>query len=127
MKKHFTEGFKLHRYSTKRQKNNYLCFTNLKPIIKAQNKKVISVLSPTDKPCNCRNGTQCPFNGQCSQKELYKATTSHKNLTKEYVGSGGLSLKTRYNLHKLSLKPNESTKTTLSSYTKNHNFNHTNI
>ena len=93
---HFPEGSKLHKIFNKNTvKITYSSSTNLKSIIKAHNKIVLSVPSPSDKHCNCRNAAQCPLNGQCLQKRLYKATVLHQNITKEYKGLIGVSFKTR--------------------------------
>ena len=80
------KGSKLHKIFNKNiSKITYSCSTSLKLIMKAHNKKVLSVPSPTDKPCNCTNATQCLFNGQCLQKGIYKATNLHQNITKNTV------------------------------------------
>ena len=109
---HFPEGSKFHKIFNKNTfKISYICSTNLKTIIKAHNKKLLSEPSSTDKHYNCKNNTQRPLNGQCLQKGIYNATISHQNLTK-------VVLKTRYNQYKSTLKPNETTQTTLSAYIK---------
>ena len=118
---HFPEGSKLHKiFNQNTFKISYICSTNLKSIIQAHNKNLLSEPSSTDKLCNCKNTTQCPFNSQCLQKGIYNATILQRNITK-------VILKTRYNQHKSSLKPNETTQTTLSAYIMKNNLNHTNI
>ena len=47
---------------------------------------------------------------------MYKVTITNENDSKEYIGSTGVSFKTRYNQHIHSFKPNNSTQTTLSNY-----------
>ena len=91
---HFPEGSKLHKIFNKNTvKITYSCSTNLKSIIQAHNKKVLSKQSLTAKLYNCRKTPQCPFNGQCLQKGIHKATISHQNVTKKYIGSTGVSFK----------------------------------
>ena len=49
---------------------------NVGQILKANNKKVLNVdrANDQDKPCNCRNNTNCPIRGKCQTKSIiYKA------------------------------------------------------
>ena len=72
--------------------------------------------------CNCRGAKDdtsiCPLNGNCLESNIiYRADIKSNGEERTYLGSTGNSFKTRYALHKASLK-NEAHKnpTTLSSY-----------
>ena len=72
--------------------------------------------------CNCRGGNKdksiCPLNGSCLKSNIiYRADISSNGEEKYYVGSTGNDFKTRYALHKASLKNvNHKNPTTLSRY-----------
>ena len=61
-----------------------------------------------------------PSNRKCllRVRGVYKATITKGNETEEYIGSTGVSFKTRFNQHMHSFKPNNSTQTTMSKYFK---------
>ena len=62
------------------------------------------------------NITVCPFNRTCLLKGGYKARITKGNEIKEYIGSTGVSFKSRFNQYMHSFKPNKSTQTTLFKY-----------
>ena len=114
-----------HRYHKIFNKNNlkisYSCTPNTKTIIDQQNRKLLSITSPspgestqplhtvrkkkTEKTCNCRNKDLCPLNQKCLQERVvYKATVQTRLQFKSYIGSRATTFKTRYNNHKQSFK-----------------------
>ena len=52
--------------------------TNIKAVISGHNKKVLQEQKEDNgRKCNCRNGDDCPLNGQCLTPEvLYEATVT---------------------------------------------------
>ena len=90
----------------------------MKSIINPHNKKILNESNKESKLCNCKKNTICPFNKKCLLKGVYKETITKSNETKEYIGSTGVSFKTRFNQNMHSFKPNNSTETTLSKYLK---------
>ena len=69
----------------------------------SHNQKILNANNVSPKDCNCRNQNSCQFNGHCLSNDIYKATICCCNGNKEYVGSTGVSFKTRFNQHKYSL------------------------
>ena len=88
----------------------------MKSIINAHNQKILNKNNKIPKLCNCKNNTVFPFNKKCLLKGVYKATVTNGNHTKEYIGSTGVSYKTRLNETMHSFKPNNGGQTTLSKY-----------
>ena len=68
------------------------------------------------KKCNCRN--KCMVDGNCLLTNfIYRATVKTSEKSKQYVGSSGLSFKSRYTRHKCSFNNSKyKLKTTLSKY-----------
>ena len=86
----------------------YSCLLNIKSIINAHNQKVLNERNnEPPKLCNCKKNAVCPFNRKCLPKGVYKAPITKGNETKEYIGSTGVSFKTRFNQHIHSFKPNK--------------------
>ena len=106
-------------------KLSYSCTSNVKQIIQAHNKKVLSG-QQTEKrtTCNCRDKSKCPVPSQCcSPTVIYKATVNKNNTTAEYVGSTELDFKLRFNNHNKSFKhENYKSETTLSKYVWDNNL-----
>ena len=117
---HFPKNNRLHKIFNKNTiKISYSCLPNVKNIINSHNKKILDGTNKPDKTCNCRDKLSCPFNGECLLKGIYKATV----MNKEYIGSTGVSFKTRWQQHKYSVLKKSQT-TTLSKFaiTNNTNF-----
>ena len=57
-------------------KTSYSCMPNMKSIISNHNKRILEESVTTEeKPCNCRNTSNCPMNGRCNVKSIvYTAT-----------------------------------------------------
>ena len=70
------------------------------------------------KDCNFRNKTKCPFDRYCLKKGIYKAAIYYPKGSKEYVGSTGVSFKSRYNKHEYSLYSDKSIQTKLFKFNK---------
>ena len=116
---HFPRGSKLAKIFNKNTiKLSYSCLPNMKNIINSHNRKILKKKNSLTKYCNCREKFKCPFNGECLSKGIYKATIYCKNGYKEYIGSTGVSFKSRYNQHMHSLNSNRSNQTSLSIFTK---------
>ena len=75
---------------------SYSCLPNKRNIINSHNKKILEAENKTKITCNCRNKTNCPFNGECLLKSVYIAKVRER----EYIGSTGTSFKTRWQQHK---------------------------
>ena len=120
--KHFPSTHRYHKIFNKNNlKISYSCMPNMKTIIDQQNRKLLSITSPspgestqplhtvrkkkTEKTCNCRNKDLCPLNQKCLQERVvYKATVQTSLQSKSYIGSCATTFKTRYNNHKQSFK-----------------------
>ena len=77
---------------------------NVKTIIDNHNKKIIkqnaTQQDETTPPCNCRNKTSCPLDGECRTSNIiYKATVTTEDKTETYVGLTANEFKTRYRNH----------------------------
>ena len=120
----------LHKlFNRRNMKCSYSTTPNLKQIIAAHNRRLLSRSRTGPSPpgnhqiqpprtCNCRG--LCPLNGQCLiEGVVYRAdiSTNDPNDERFYHGSTGSSFKTRHNGHNLSLN-NEKYKhqTTLSTH-----------
>ena len=116
--KHFGKDNRYHAILNRNNvKVSYSCMGNMKSIITAHNRKILSEKSTNQKKnCNCQKGRTCPLDGEChATKVIYKATVTSANDVKEYVGSTGRTFKSRYNLHKSSFKQSKKT-TELANY-----------
>ena len=91
---------------------SYSCLPNKRNIINSHNKKILEAENKTKRTCNCRNKTNCPFNGECLLKGVYIAKVREK----EYIGSTGTSYKTRWQQYKHSILKKTQT-TALAKYT----------
>lgn len=91
-------------------KLSYSCMPNVTSIINSQNSKILNKettlsQSTTTKKCNCRNGTQCPMNGECMENNIiYQATVRSANSTETYIGLTSTSFKTRHANHTASFR-----------------------
>ena len=100
-------------------KLSYSCTSNIKQIIQAHNKEVLSTQqNEKTATCNCRDKSKCPVPSECcSSTVIYKATVKENNRTAEYVGSTELDFKLRYNNHNKSFRNDKyKSETTLSKY-----------
>ena len=82
---------------------SYSCMDNVSRIIKGHNKRVSSNSLSQTTPCNCRNKTECPMNGNCRVRSvIYKFTVSPTtNGTKRvYLGVEEGDWKQRFYNHK---------------------------
>ena len=83
---------------------------NLEKEISNHNHKTLQNANKTSedkdkKLCNCRVKSNCPVNGECLTKGvIYKATVSHENNERIYIGSTGRQFKSRYYEHIQSFK-----------------------
>ena len=78
-------------------------------IIKAHNTKILrkedSGTEKDLKSCNCRDKSACPVANKCLKIDVvYKATVVYEDETEQYIGKTESTFKTRYMLHKSSLK-----------------------
>ena len=72
---------------------------NMKSQIMSHNRKMLEEETTDIKLCNCRE--KCVVDGKCLlQNVIYKATVKTEENTKQYVGSSGLTFKSRYTRHK---------------------------
>ena len=80
---------------------------NMARIIQSHNARVLNppVATP-DSNCNCRNGPDCPLDGNClTSCVVYKASVSAPNRPiKNYFGLTEGEFKTRYTAHKRSFR-----------------------
>ena len=88
-------------------KVTYSCMDNMARIIQSHNARVLNppVATP-DSNCNCRNGPDCPLDGNClTSCVVYKASVSAPNRPiKNYFGLTEGEFKTRYTAHKRSFR-----------------------
>ena len=117
---HFPKFNKLHKiFNRNTVKVSYSCTENISSITSSHNKKLIKNNAPNTKPCNCRNKSACPLNGQCqSQDIIYKCTVSTSvNPDKVYLGTAEGDFKKRYGNHTKSFRNKRYTNdTSLSEY-----------
>ena len=78
----------------------HICLPNINNFINSHNQKILKAKNVSNKDCNCMNNANCPFNGHCLSKDIYKATVCWPKGSKEYVGSSGVCFSTRFNQHK---------------------------
>ena len=107
---HFPKQHPLHRLFNKNTvKLSYSCTMNMDTIIKAHNAKILKKEEESSKnserSCNCRDKAGCPVANNCLKSNVvYKATVQHDENTQHYIGMTENTFKTRYTLHKSSLK-----------------------
>ena len=110
---HFPKQHPLHRiFNDNTVKLSYSCMPNMDSVVKAHNSKIlrkVENLQTTDqRSCNCRDKAKCPVGNNCLQANVvYKATVQHESKTSTYIGMTENTFKTRYTLHKSSLKHNK--------------------
>ena len=107
--KHFPPSNKLSKiFNRNTLKMSYSCMNNINRIIKSHNSDVMKKICqdpPPAKTCNCRVKDDCPLHGKCLVSSvIYKATVTHGNIQKQYVGLVGGSFKMRYNNHTKSFR-----------------------
>ena len=65
------------------------------------------------KSCNCRDKSACPVGNKCLKSNVvYKATVEYEDKTEHYIDMTENTFKTRYTLHKSSLKHSKNRKQT---------------
>ena len=108
IKKHFPRHHKLHKIFNKNTvKISYSCMPNIKSIINAHNKKMITpVIEEQCKTCNCNKKELCPMNNNCLASNIVYQATITSNLEnyndKIYIGLCETTFKKRYANHKKS-------------------------
>ena len=84
---------------------------NMATIISSHNKNLLGNKQEprtTIPPCNCRNSTNCPLNGECCEKVvIYKASITSDGSSKHYIGCTETEFKTRYYNHTHSFRHRE--------------------
>ena len=77
-------------------------------IVKAHNAKILLKEDKKDeeeKGCNCRDKAACPVASKCLKTNVVcKATVQYDDKTEHYIGMTENTFKTRYTLHKSSLR-----------------------
>ena len=107
---HFPKQHPLHRlFNRNTVKLSYSCTMNLDNIVKAHNAKILKQEDESNesvgRSCNCRDKAACPVANNCLKNNVvYKATVQHGDNTQHYIGMIENTFKTRYTLHKSSLK-----------------------
>ena len=105
MRKHFPPGSPLYRIFNKNTlKLSYSCTKNMRSVIQSHNQKLLSAeTAKCETPCNCRNKTLCPVQGNCQKSGVYKATLHAGSKEMTYIGCSN-NFKKRYNAHKSSFR-----------------------
>ena len=106
---HFPKQHPLHSIFNKNTvKLSYSCTTNMDNIVKAHNAKILlndDKMDEEERGCNCRDKAACPVANKCQKTNVvYKATVEYEEKTEHYIGMTENSFKTRYTLHKSSLR-----------------------
>ena len=106
---HFPKQHPLHSIFNKNTvKLSYSCTTNMDNIVKAHNAKILlndDKMDEEERGCNCRDKAACPVANKCQKTNVvYKATVEYEDKTEHYIGMTENSFKTRYTLHKSSLR-----------------------
>jgi len=109
IKKQFPRHHKFHKIFNKNTvKISYSCMPNIKSIINAHNKRILSpaIVEQNNKTCNCIKKDLCPMNNNClASNIIYQAsiTSNLENYTeKVYIGLCATTFKKRYANHKKS-------------------------
>ena len=104
----FPKSHILHKvFNRNNVKASYSCTSNLRNLIKQHNANILNeTRNANSDGCNCRKRNSCPLDGACLASGIvYKATvTTNIGQPKIYIGSTEHSFKTRFNIHKISLK-----------------------
>ena len=115
---HFPKQHPLHHLFNKNTvKLSYSCTINMDGIIKAHNAKILlkedGNTAKDVKTCNCRDKSTCPVGNKCLRSNIvYKATVEYEDKKEHYIGMTENTFKTRYTLHKSSLKHSKHRKQT---------------
>ena len=115
---HFPKQHPFHHLFNKNAvKLSYSCTINMDGIIKARNAKILrkenSGTKKDLKSCNCRDKSACPVTNKCLKSNVeYKATVVYEDKSEHYIGMTENTFKTRYTLHKSSLKQSKHRKQT---------------
>ncbi|XP_057313453.1 uncharacterized protein LOC130654828 [Hydractinia symbiolongicarpus] len=107
VRKNFSKDHKYYKIFNKNTlKLSYSCSTNIRNIIKGHNKKVLtSEERQKQQPCNCRDKSQCPLNGDClATCIIYKAEVKYVDKEEFYYGLCEGEFKERFNNHKKSFR-----------------------
>jgi hypothetical protein len=118
--KHFTKANNLYKiFNRNNVKVSYSCTENVSSIINSHNKKIMSIKSFDQLPCNCREKKNCPLQGNCRiPSVVYKCEViapSQEN--KVYIGITEGEFKLHFNGHKQSFNNVKyKNSTTLSTY-----------
>ena len=106
---HFPTSHKYHTIFNKNTiKVSYSCLPNIKSIITAHNKRILtsSTSHTSEKTCNCMVKQNCPVNQNClASNVIYEATilaTKAQLPDKKYIGLCETTFKKRYANHKRS-------------------------
>ena len=105
---HFPKSHKLHKiFNRENVKMSYGCVDNIAQIIKKHNKKVLTPESTSPQAaCNYRDKPVCPLDGACLTKSIVYQTEvkTGDGQTKQYIGMTERPFKTRYTMHKQSIR-----------------------
>ena len=107
---HFPKQNPVHRlFNINTLKLSYSCTMNMDAIIKAHNAKILKKEEESnnndERSCKCRDKAGCPVANNCLKSNVvYKATVQHEGNTQHYIGMTENTFKTRFTLHKSSLK-----------------------
>ena len=92
-------------------KISYSCMPNVKNTIDSHNKQKLNADTPPtpEKPCNCRDKSDCPFEGKSCRESgvIYQATVTSNNKKETYIGLTDTPFKLRLSNHKQSFKNKE--------------------
>ena len=111
--KHFSGNHKFKKIFNKNNlKVSYSCMRNIKSIVSAHNRKVLTEESQeNERKCNCPRNTTCPLDGNClSRNTMYsgKVTSDLPDYgATEYVGISKPEWKKRFGNHTLSFNNRE--------------------
>ena len=107
----FTNGHPLKQIFNKNTllvKLSYSCMPNLQAKISSHNKAILRKTHENKdehQPCNCRDKSACPLNGECLTTNLIYQATVETNTAKEtYIGLTQNKFKTRYTNHLASFR-----------------------
>ena len=104
--KHFPAHHRLHKiFNRNTIKISYSCTPSMKTIVSSHNKQLCESPSNPTKPCNCRQKSSCPLNGECrSCAIIYRATVTADDGSepRSYIGSTESEFKLRHSNHKSS-------------------------
>ena len=103
---HFPNTIKLSKiFNRNTIKVSYCCTESMASVIKSHNKKLTIEMNDEHLPCNCRAKYECPLDGKCRAKDVYKCVASTSiNPDKVYLGTAEGEFKKRFYNHKKSFK-----------------------